>query len=407
MISATDLDLTDHGFTIDLSEIPGPFVTVHSLTTLSGVSLNRDQLGRPKSIAIGGVERMRVSAQAQVRTIRDAMRAATLPGEIPAANSRYLPREISRRLQDTGVDPAEADPAAALIVAAAGMSIDPAEPHRTRAAAVLPDSAPDVLADLVAANWPLLQAARDTAEHIIASVVAPAPGSKRPPNPGNPLNAAAVLVPPEIAARAREAFGPGRSDVCLFGRMLAELPPPNGHMRSAVTVAHAFSVDAMAIFADDFATRDDWNDAGIFASSMLGQHLLASGTLYRWAALDRRLLRANLAAHDPDQASVEATAQNMERRFVTAATYTLPAAGKTRTGAAAWPTLTVAATCPLPLTAAAAFEEPVPAPAGVEASTRLARYLRRARLIGGVAQWLPPNGEAAPPLPEQLTLKAN
>lgn len=407
MTSTTDLHLPDNGLMIDLSDVPGPFVTVHSLTTLSGVSLNRDQLGRPKSIAIGGVERMRVSSQAQVRVIRDAMRASTLPGEVPAANSRYLPREVSRRLQDTGVDAADADPAAALIVVAAGMSIDPVDPHRTRAAAVLPDTAPDVLAALVTADWHLLKAAREKAESIIAGAVAPPPGSKRPPNPGNPLNAAAALVPPDITARARDAFGPGRSDVCLFGRMLTELPPPNGHMRSAVTIAHGFSVDAMAIFADDFATRDDWNDAGVFGSSMLGQQLLASGTLYRWAALDRRLLRANLAAVDPDRESVEATARSMEARFVTAAAYTLPAAGKTRTGAAACPTLAVAATCPLPLTAAAAFEDPVAAPAGVEASTRLARYLRRAHLTAGVARWLPPNGETPPPLPEQLTVKDN
>ncbi|WEH31947.1 type I-E CRISPR-associated protein Cas7/Cse4/CasC [Streptomyces sp. AM 4-1-1] len=407
MTSATELHLPETGFTIDLSEVPGPFVTVHSLTTLSGVALNRDQLGRPKSIAIGGVERMRVSAQAQVRAIRDAMRTSALPGEVPAANSRYLPREVSRRLQDTGTDAADADPAAALIVAAAGMSIDPAEPHRTRAAVSLPDTAPDVLSALVTLHWDVLQEAREKAEHIITGAVAPAPGTKRPPNPGNPLNSAAALVPPAIAAQAREAFGPGRSDIQLFGRMLTELPPPNGHIRSALEVAHAFSVDAMAVFADDFATRDDWNDAGVFASSMLGQQLLASGTLYRWAALDRRLLRANLADTDPDRDSVEANARTMERRFLTAATYTLPSTGKSRTGAAAWPTLAVAATCPLPLTAAAAFEDPVPAPAGIEAATRLARYLRHAHLGGGIARWLPPNGETAPAeLPGHLTVEA-
>ncbi|WP_433892717.1 type I-E CRISPR-associated protein Cas7/Cse4/CasC [Streptomyces sp. CA-111067] len=405
--SATELHLPDTGFTIDLSGTPGPFVTVHTLTTLSGVGLNRDQLGRPKSIAIGGAERMRISSQAQVRAIRDAMRTSALPGEVPAANSRYLPREVSRRLQDTGTDPADADPAAALIVAAAGMSVDPADPHRTRAAVILPDTAPDVLAALVTLNWDNLREARDRAEDIITHAVAPAPGTKRPPKPGNPLHTAAALVPPAIAAQARDAFGPGRSDIQLFGRMLTELPPPNGHIRSAVAVAHGFSVDAMLTFADDFATRDDWNDLGVFASSMLGQQLLASGTLYRWAALDRRRLRANLAGTDPDPDIVEATARSMERRFLTAAVYTLPSAGKSRTGAAAWPTLTVAATCTLPLTAAAAFEDPVPAPAGTEAATRLARYLQRAHLGGGIARWLPPNGEPVPAeLPGQLTVEA-
>ncbi|WUH90304.1 type I-E CRISPR-associated protein Cas7/Cse4/CasC [Streptomyces sp. NBC_00433] len=407
MTSATDLHLSGTGFTIDLSGVPGPFVTVHSLTTLSGVALNRDQLGRPKTITIGGVERMRISSQSQVRAIRDAMRTSTLPGEVPAANSRYLPRAVSRRLQETGTDTADADPAAALIVAAAGMTIDPTDPHRTRAAVVLPDTAPDVLAALVTLNWDDLEEARVKAEHIIAGAVAPPPGTRRPPKAGNSLNAAAALVPPAVAAQAREAFGPGRSDIQLFGRMLTELPPPNGHIRSAVAVAHGFSVDATLTFADDFATRDDWNDLGVFASSMLGQQLLASGTLYRWAALDRRLLRANLAESDPDPDRVEATARSMEQRFLTAATYTLPSGGKSRTGAAAWPTLAVAATCPLPLTAAAAFEDPVPAPAGTEAATRLARYLRRAHLIAGVARWLPPNAEPAPAeLPGQLTVEA-
>ncbi|MEV0220756.1 type I-E CRISPR-associated protein Cas7/Cse4/CasC [Streptomyces sp. NPDC050704] len=399
---------------IDTTGDKGPFVVVHSLTTLLGVCLNRDMEGLPKAIVIGGTERMRVSSQSLIRAARTRLRTQASLHE-QGASSRLLPHLTAVRLQERGYDAADTIPAAALVVTAAGPSIDPAEPDKTRAMTYVAASAPAQLAELAAQYWDDIKDARQAMEILITEAVTAATTGKRSKKTKNGTKGADLagptvkptdLVPVAMAAAAREVFAPGLiEEIALFGRMLAEIP--SGHVNGAASVAHAFSVDPMELLTDEFTAKDDWQHSSSTGAGMIGEQYLTSGTLYRYAALDRRALRANLADSGADAATVEKIAQRAEQRFVTAMTYALPSARGTRTGSAAWPTLAVAATCNAPMTAGAAFETAITPPVGLEASERLARYLHSAQLNGGTARWLSPANQPAPSLPDAVRLEAH
>jgi CRISPR system Cascade subunit CasC len=212
-------------------------------------------------------------------------------------------------------------------------------------------------------------------------------------------------VPEDIVAAARRALDPALTDsIALFGRLVTELP--DGVMSSSVQIAHGFSVDPFDLLVDEFTVRDDWQDLGVFGSALIGRSYLTSGTLYRYAALDRQALRANLARADATTSEVEDAAQHAEKAFVTGIAYALPTARRSRTGSAVRPLLIVAGSCDEPLTAAAAFETPVAPPAGPNAADLLARQLTWAGLRGGTARWLSPTGAPAPDLPGCLTVEA-
>ncbi|MEV7869166.1 type I-E CRISPR-associated protein Cas7/Cse4/CasC [Streptomyces sp. NPDC088124] len=393
---------------IDTTGAEGNLVVVHSLTTVAGVCLNRDMDGLPKTLLYGGTERLRVSSQALIRPARTWIRAHSRLDE-QGASSRLLPFQTALCLQERGIDPADAVPAALLAVIAAGISVDPAEPDKTRAMTYVPASAPRRLAEVMLAHWDDTDVPRKETEARITTGLRNGPrarGRKKPAPEDTPATDLTDSLSSVLVAAAREAFSPGLAlDIALFGRFLAEIP--GGVIRSAVNVAHALSVDPHVLLTDEFTALDDWNTGGIIGGAgMIGAQHLSSGTLYRWACLNRHQLRENLAASGAGHDEVEAAAQHAERLFTTAITYTLPNARSSRTGSAALPTLAIAATSDIALTAAAAYETAIDPPAGEEAAERLASYLTHAaRLKDGTARWLSPTGSEAPPLPDVLTVE--
>lgn len=401
--TATDLSLPESAHPpIELSALPGPFVVVHSLTTLVDVCLNRDMMGLPKSTTLGGVERMRVSAQSLTYAARNFTRSHSQTG-VHGINTRLLPGKTAEHLRERGIDGADALPAAALIVTAAGPSINLTHPDRTLTSLYVSSSAPAALAELLLDRWDELKDPRLAMEDAItaAAAVTAEPGRRRGRTAGKATSKGqADTVPAEIKVAAQQTFAPGlATDIALFGRMLPELPGRN--IRSATMMAHAFTVDAKELVTDDFVTSDEWGSGGVFSN--LGEQYLNSGTLYRYAALDRRQLRANLAASGADTETVERIAQQAEQDWTTAVAYALPEARRSRTGSWAPPTLVVAATTRAPYTAAGAFETPITPPAGIPAANRLTAFLGRLDLHAGIGRWLPPAGEPAPWLPQGIT----
>src|SRR6266567_339673 len=83
--------------TLDTTGLPGRFVVVHTLTTVAGVNLNRDFDNLPKRILVGGVERLRVSAQAKARAARTWTRAYVARTD-QADRSRLLPGKVAEHL---------------------------------------------------------------------------------------------------------------------------------------------------------------------------------------------------------------------------------------------------------------------------------------------------------------------
>ena len=46
----------------------GNFIQLHLLTNYGPSNLNRDDLGRPKTVVIGGIQRLRISSQSLKRS---------------------------------------------------------------------------------------------------------------------------------------------------------------------------------------------------------------------------------------------------------------------------------------------------------------------------------------------------
>jgi len=399
--------LSDNPNLLDITGWKGNFVAVHTLATHAGVNLNRDMDGLPKTITLGGVTRMRLSAASRVRAARTYARNYTEKTDQASARSRLLPQEIARYLvKSHDLDVKKAEALAVYIVHAAGMSIDASQPDRTRAITYLPETAVVRLGQLVLDVESEHTDAIEATQQAISAHQATLTEGKRGKKKDLP---ALPEVPKALTAAARTQFAPGVcAEIALFGRMLSELP--GGQVYSAVQVAHAIGVDEMEMITDDFTVVDDWQDFGVFGSANQGQHYLASGTVYSYAALDRRTLRATLAngVQDPDE--LERLAQWAEQLFVTSIAYAVPGGKRSRTGPAMLPTLVLAATTDQPLTAAPAFEDAITGPAGLEASRRLCAYLNnaqsRAPLHGGKALWLSPLGEDAPTMPSAITLDA-
>ncbi|MFE9846548.1 type I-E CRISPR-associated protein Cas7/Cse4/CasC [Streptomyces goshikiensis] len=404
---------------IDTTAHDGNFVVVHVLTTYTGVSLNRDFTNLPKNIHFGDAPRMRVSAQSKDRALRTFFRGYTGETAQDTARSRFLPQQTARHLQALGHPAEEAHVQAALIVASAGMLIDKVNTERTRAIAYVPAQAPERLAALATEVWDETAEARAKMSAAIDDAIAkrakksPAgrnaeseSDTEEPSGRKSPEAAGieAPKLPQRIVGRAAAAFAPGTiAELAIFGRMLAEVP--DGTVYSAAQVAHAFSVDPLAMTSDDWTAKDDWQDLGVFGAAGKGTTYLASGTLYQYAALDRRALRATLSK-SATPAEAERLARLGEQLFVTALAYATPSSARSRTGSAASPTLTIAAATDYPFTAAACFESAIEAPAAVSAAERLTAYLRRAQrhtpLAGGICRWLPPAGEDCPALPSVI-----
>jgi CRISPR system Cascade subunit CasC len=73
---------------------------VHVIQNLPPSSLNRDEDGRPKSVWYGGVERLRISSQAQKRAMRLLFRELSLvPPEERAVRTRKVGELLEEALE--------------------------------------------------------------------------------------------------------------------------------------------------------------------------------------------------------------------------------------------------------------------------------------------------------------------
>jgi CRISPR system Cascade subunit CasC len=236
------------------------FLQIHLLTFYPPSNLNRDDLGRPKSATIGGVNRLRISSQALKRAWRtSAPFKAALDAHLGSRTQR-LGELVQKHLQDQGVSPESAVKIAISVAAAFGKPEDgnAKNPVRTK--------------QLVFISPEERAAALALGERIAA-------GEKFDPE----KQAGEVLRRTDTAA-----------DIAMFGRMLADNPEYN--REAAVQVAHAFTTAKVAIEDDYYTAVDDLKlsteDAG---AGFLGEAGFGSGVYYTYICIDRLLLLKNLA----------------------------------------------------------------------------------------------------------------
>lgn len=222
------------------------FIQIHILTSYGPSNLNRDDLGRPKSVLVGGRKRLRVSSQSLKRAWRTSEVFEQYLAEHLGVRTKRMATRAEQLLLKGGVD--------------------------AKKAAEWSKALGDQLGkDTVVHLTPFEQ---KRVEEIIATLIA----ENRAPDSKSDV----ILTNDRMSA-----------DIAMFGRMLASTPVYN--VDAAVQVAHAFTTHE-ALGEDDFFTAvDDLNkrdeDAG---AGHMGETEFGAGIFYEYICINRDQLVANL-----------------------------------------------------------------------------------------------------------------
>jgi CRISPR system Cascade subunit CasC len=310
------------------------YVDVHVLQTVPYSNLNRDDLGSPKTVFYGGVERTRISSQCWKRATRLAMQDHL--GQ-QAIRTRRLQREVATALSERGWAGDIAAFAGEQVAAAAGLKGLGSKKDLT-VLLFLPATAVEELAGIC-----------QTHEEQLRAAFAKSVGRKSAESAGK--KAAEPALPRDQVT----AVVSGRNGIIdLFGRMLAELPGAN--VDGAVQVAHAFTTHGTTPQVDFFTAVDDLNPGEDTGSGHMDSNEFAAGTFYRYASINLRDLLENVG----DDAGL---AGALVDGFLTAFLTAMPQAKKNSTAPFTIPDLGyVAVRADRPVSLAGAFEAPVRAP---------------------------------------------
>lgn len=293
------------------------FVDIHVLQPVPFANLNRDDLGSPKTVVYGGVERTRVSSQSWKRAVRTVVEEEL---NDPAVRTRMLAAEVAKELTARGVDPKVAEEGGRQVIAAAGLKTDNGN---SSVLLFLPRAAIAEFTNLALANE----------THLAAQV-----GKKKPE----------TVLPTD---KVMEILQTRSAAVNLFGRMLAEIPQTE--VDGAVQVAHAFTVHATSVEVDFFTAVDDLNPPDARGSGHMNSGQFAAGVFYRYACVAVDDLLRNLGGDTN-------SAKQITIAFLTAFVSTLPSGKKTATAPNTVPELVhLAVRADRPISLAGAFETPV------------------------------------------------
>ncbi|PWC10959.1 type I-E CRISPR-associated protein Cas7/Cse4/CasC [Brenneria corticis] len=258
------------------------FIQLHFLTAYPSSNLNRDDVGRPKTAIVGGVERLRVSSQSLKRAWRTSeVFEEALDGHI-GTRSRRLGREVYGRLTAAGLSEKLADKAALSIAARFGKL----KKEEKESKDALEKYEIEQLAHLSVQE-------KERIDQLISRLAAE---SREP-------------TVDKLALLRKDATS---VDIALFGRMLASSPEFN--VEAACQVAHALGVSAVTIEDDFFTAVDDLNRAEESGSAHMGEQGFASSLLYHYLCINRDLLLENL---NNDETLVERTLRALTETALT------------------------------------------------------------------------------------------
>jgi CRISPR system Cascade subunit CasC len=231
------------------------FIQLHVITSYPPSNLNRDDLGRPKSVLVGGVTRLRVSSQSLKRAWRtSAAFKLALDGHV-GVRTKEMGRKIFENFVVGGIAEKDAREWARAVAGCFG-KLKSGEGFDIEQLAHFGPEEQRAIQELV--------------DKLVKSKVAPTERDL------------ALLRAPTSAA-----------DIALFGRMLAAAPSFN--VEAAAQVAHAFTVHRASAEDDYFTAVDDLNrgdeDAG---AAHIGEAGFGAGVYYLYVCINRDLLDANL-----------------------------------------------------------------------------------------------------------------
>ncbi|MFP4165451.1 MAG: type I-E CRISPR-associated protein Cas7/Cse4/CasC [Chitinispirillaceae bacterium] len=237
------------------------FIQLHMLTNYAPANINRDDLGRPKTAKMGGVDRLRISSQSLKRAWRTSdIFEETMKGNI-GKRTKLFGVEVFNYLKEKGVSEGKAKKWAQAIAARFG-KLKGADKNKP-------------LADLEIEQLAHISPEEKDAALSLCNTLAE---ENREPNEDE-----LQLLRKDIRA----------ADIALFGRMLAKYPSFN--IEAAAQVAHAITVNRVVVEDDYFTAVDDLNtgdeDSG---SAHIGESGFGSGVFYTYLCINKSLLEENL-----------------------------------------------------------------------------------------------------------------
>lgn len=237
------------------------FVQLHLLTSYPPANLNRDDLGRPKTAKMGGVDRLRVSSQSLKRTWRTSeLFNQALNGHV-GTRTKMLGVNIHKQLVGAGIAEKKAQ---AWAKAIAGQFGKLKKEDKT-------DSNAEFEIEQLVHISP-------TEQEQINLLVETLISEQREP------------TDEELDILRKDGMA---VDIALFGRMLASKPSFN--IEAACQVAHAISVHGIVIEDDYFTAVDDLNDHSEDAGAAhIGETGFAAGLFYSYICINKELLIKNL-----------------------------------------------------------------------------------------------------------------
>lgn len=237
------------------------FIQFHLLTSLPPANLNRDDLGRPKTAKMGGVDRLRVSSQSLKRAWRTSELFSDAFSDSQGIRTKRYGVDIYKKFITGGIDEKNAEKWANLIAECFG-KLDARKGNEF------------CIAQLAHISPEEQKATNGLVNTLIAEKRAPKDGELK------------LIRKSETAV-----------DIALFGRMLAS--NPEFDVEAACQVAHAISVHPVTIEDDYFTAVDDLNtgkdDNG---SAHLGETGFASALFYEYVCIDTELLINNLGGDE-------------------------------------------------------------------------------------------------------------
>lgn len=258
------------------------FIQLHLLTAYPPANLNRDDMGSPKTVKMGGYDRLRVSSQCLKRTWRTSDGfAEALKGHI-GTRTKEMGLKTYKQMTDKGIAHKKSLKWTQPIAGVFGKLKQLSKKEKEALKKLPADSAERIRKELVELEIEQL-AFFDTQEEQEILKLASAIAEREEEASPDELN----LLRKKVTD----------VDIALFGRMLASSPSFN--IEAACQVAHAISVHPIIIEDDYFTAIDDLNDGQEdTGASHIGETRFAAGLFYSYICINRELLIENLDGNE-------------------------------------------------------------------------------------------------------------
>ena len=256
------------------------FIQLHLLTSYPPANLNRDDLGRPKTAKMGGVDRLRVSSQSLKRAWRTSeLFTEALSGHI-GTRTKEMGLKVYNRMKSNGATHKQAIEWTKPIAGVFGKLKELSKKDKDG----LPKLSNEAREKKELVELEIEQLAfYDTGEENKINELADSIVNRESGPEKDELN---------ILRNTMSAV-----DIALFGRMLASSPAYN--VEAACQVAHSISVHPVAIEDDYFTAVDDLNDGlDDSGAAHIGETGFAAGLFYSYVCINRELLIKNLGGDE-------------------------------------------------------------------------------------------------------------